>query len=98
MQVEVDVKCMQTNFGGHGLSSFGDFAPFHLPSKTAKISFQLMDYSPWGSENGISSKNLRKYRLTLPLSLPPFPSSLDHSISSFPPPPSLSSFSIRFWY
>ena len=28
MQVEVDVKCMQTNFGGCGLSGFGDFAHF----------------------------------------------------------------------
>ena len=28
MQVEVDVKCRQTNFGGCGLSGFGDFAPF----------------------------------------------------------------------
>ena len=32
MQVEGDVKCMQTNFGGHGLSSFGHFGPFHFPS------------------------------------------------------------------
>ena len=24
--VEVDVKCMQTKFGGHGLSGFGDIA------------------------------------------------------------------------
>ena len=24
MQVGIDVKCMHTNFGGHGLSSFGD--------------------------------------------------------------------------
>ena len=24
MQVEIDVKCMHTNFGGHGLSGFGD--------------------------------------------------------------------------
>ena len=24
MHVEIDVKCMHTNFGGHGLSSFGD--------------------------------------------------------------------------
>ena len=24
MQVEIDVKCMHTNFGGRGLSSFGD--------------------------------------------------------------------------
>ena len=28
MQVEVDVKCMQTNFDGCGLSSFGDFFAF----------------------------------------------------------------------
>ena len=32
-----DVKCMQTNFVGYGLSGFGDFSPFCLPSKTAKI-------------------------------------------------------------
>ena len=24
MQVEIDVKCMHTHFGGRGLSSFGD--------------------------------------------------------------------------
>ena len=30
MQVEVDVKCMQTNFGVRGISSFGDFAPFQI--------------------------------------------------------------------
>ena len=47
MQVEVDVKCMQTNFGGCGLSGFGVMAPFCLPSKTAKISLRTMDYSPW---------------------------------------------------
>ena len=43
MQVEVDVKYMQTNFGGPGLSSFGDFAPFqiwptmHLPSENHSV-------------------------------------------------------------
>ena len=26
IQVEVDVKCMHINFGGHSLSSFGDIA------------------------------------------------------------------------
>ena len=26
MQVGIDVTCMYTNFGGHGLSSFGDTA------------------------------------------------------------------------
>ena len=58
MQVEVDVKCMQTNFDGRGLSGFGDMTPFCLPSKTAKISFQTMDYSdsPCGSKNRIGSK------------------------------------------
>ena len=28
MQVGVDVKCMHTNFGRHGLSNFGDIATF----------------------------------------------------------------------
>ena len=28
MQVEVDVKCMETNFGRRGFSGFGDFAPY----------------------------------------------------------------------
>ena len=28
MQVGIDVKCMHTNFGGRGLSSFGDIATF----------------------------------------------------------------------
>ena len=40
MQVEVDVKCMQTNFGGLGLSGFRDFAPFF---HNGQISFQTMD-------------------------------------------------------
>ena len=30
MLVEVDVKSMHTKFGGHGLSSFGDFATFQI--------------------------------------------------------------------
>ena len=28
MQVEIDVKCMHTNFGGRSLSGFGDTATF----------------------------------------------------------------------
>ena len=28
MQVGIDDKCMYTNFGGHGLLSFGDIATF----------------------------------------------------------------------
>ena len=38
------MKCMETNFGGHGLSSFRDFALFCLPSKVNKFPFQIMDY------------------------------------------------------
>ena len=39
MQVVIDVPCMHTNFGGHGLSSFGVMAPFHLPQKQPKFPF-----------------------------------------------------------
>ena len=56
MQVEVDVKCMQTKFGEHSLSSFGDLAPYSLPSKTAKVSLQTMDYSPLGSKIELAQK------------------------------------------
>ena len=47
MQVEVDVKCMQTNFGGHGLFSFRDLASFCLPSKQPKLPF-----GPWTIVHG----------------------------------------------
>ena len=30
MQVGIDVTCMQTNFGVHGFSGYGDFASFCL--------------------------------------------------------------------
>ena len=40
MQVGIDVTCMQTNFGGHGLFGFGDIATF----KMAKFPYQTMDY------------------------------------------------------
>ena len=30
MQVEVDVKCMHINIGGHGLSGFGDNISFQI--------------------------------------------------------------------
>ena len=45
MLVGVDVRCMHTNFGGHGLFSFGDIAT----SKNGQIS---------PSDHGLSSKNL----------------------------------------
>ena len=47
MQVEVDAKRMQTNFGGCGLSGFGDFAPFSLPSKQPNFPF-----GPWAIVHG----------------------------------------------
>ena len=56
MQVEVDVKCMQTNFGGHGHLSVSEImAPFvkHL-QKQPKFPFLTMDYSPWVSKNLIN--------------------------------------------
>ena len=30
MQVGIDVKCMQINFGGHGLFGFRDIATFQI--------------------------------------------------------------------
>ena len=50
MQVEVDPKCMQTNFDGRDLSGFGDLSPFSFAFKTAKISLRTMGYSPWGQK------------------------------------------------
>ena len=63
MQVEVDVKCMQFNFGGHGLFSFGDFAPFSFAFKMVKISLRAMGYSPWGSKNRIGSKKFMQVEI-----------------------------------
>ena len=61
MQVEVDVKCMQTKINRCGHFGFGDFAPFCLPSKTAKFAFLTMDYSPWSSKNLINWNQLIKF-------------------------------------
>ena len=57
MQVVIDVKYMHTNFGGCGLSGFGDIAI----SKTAKFPFLSMDYSPWSSKNLIDRNRLKKF-------------------------------------
>ena len=40
MQVGVDVKCMDINFGGHCLSGFRDIATF----KIGQNPFETMDY------------------------------------------------------
>ena len=57
MQVEMDVKCMHTNFGGRGLFSF----EILLLSKMAKFPFLTMDYSQWSSENLINRNRLKKF-------------------------------------
>ena len=58
MQVEVDVKCMQANFSGHGLSGFGDLVPSSLPSKTAKFSLLTMGYIVHGGQILESARNI----------------------------------------
>ena len=56
MHVRVYVKCMHTNFGGRGLSSFRDIATF----KNSKFHFSTMD-SPWSSKNLIDWNRLKKF-------------------------------------
>ena len=58
MQVGIDVKCMYTNFGGRGLSGFGDTGYL---SKMAKFPLRPMDYSPWSSKNLIDRNRLKKF-------------------------------------
>ena len=48
---------MCTNFGGRGLSAFGDTATL----KNGQISFPTMDYSPWSSKNLIDQNWLKKF-------------------------------------
>ena len=47
MQVEVDVKCMETNFGGRGLSGIEVMAPFACLQKRPKFPF-----GPWAIVHG----------------------------------------------
>ena len=62
MQVEVDVKCMQSNFGGCGSFGLGDSAPFCFPSKTAKISLQTMGYIVHGGQKIESTQKIHASR------------------------------------
>ena len=41
------MKCMETNFGGHDISGFGDFLLFQTPSKRPKFPF-----GPWTIVHG----------------------------------------------
>ena len=53
MQVGIDVKCMCTNFGGRGLSGFGD-------TTTLKNGqFSLSGHGPWSSKNLIDQNWLK---------------------------------------
>ena len=58
MQVEINVKCMHTNFGGRGFFGFGDIATF----KNGKISPSDHGlYSPWSSKNLIDRNWTKKF-------------------------------------
>ena len=56
MQVEIDVTCMYTNFGGRGLFGFGDIATL----KNGQISL-LTHGHPWSSKNLIDRNRLKKF-------------------------------------
>ena len=59
MQVGVNVTCMYTSFGGHGLSGFGDMATF---KKRPNFPFGAWTiYSPWSSKNLIDQNRLKKF-------------------------------------
>ena len=57
MQVDIDVTCMYTNFGGCGHY----ILEIPVLSKTAKFPFLTMDYSPWSSKNLINQNQLKKF-------------------------------------
>ena len=57
MQVEVNVTCMYTSFGGRGLSGFGDIASFQ---KRTNFPFGAWT-SPWSSKNLIDRNRLKKF-------------------------------------
>ena len=59
MQVGIDVTCIHTDFGGHGLSGFGDTATF----KIGQISLldHVLQYSPWSAKNLINQNRLKKF-------------------------------------
>ena len=56
MQVGIDVKCMHTDFGGHGFFGFGDMVTFQKWPN-----FPFGAYSPWSSKNLIDWNQLKKF-------------------------------------
>ena len=70
MQVEVDVKHMQANFGGRGLCGFGVMAPFCLHSKRPNFPF-----GPWAidvkhMQANFGGRGLSGFRVMAPFCLP----------------------------
>ena len=57
MQEGMDVTCMYIDFGGHGLSTFGDTTTF----KNGQFSLRTVDYSSWSSKNLIDRNQLKKF-------------------------------------
>ena len=57
MQVGIDVRCIHTNFGGCGLSGFGDTSTF----KNGQFSLSGHGLCPWSSKNSIDRNQLKKF-------------------------------------
>ena len=55
MKVDLDVTCMYTDFGGHGLPVL----EIPVLSKTTKFSSRTMDISPWSSKKLIHQNWLK---------------------------------------
>ena len=60
MQVGIDVKCMYTNFGGCGLSGFGDIATFQKRPNFPFEAWTIVHGHGKIQSIGIGSKNLCK--------------------------------------
>ena len=60
MQVDVDVTCIRTNFGGRGLSRFGDIGTFK--NDQFSLSDHGLYYSPWSSKKFNSLESAQKNR------------------------------------
>ena len=65
MQVGIDVKCIYTNFGGCGLSSFGDIATFQKRPNFPFEAWTIVHGHGKIQLIGIDSKNSCKYGLML---------------------------------
>ena len=60
MQVGIDVKCMHTDFGGRGLSGFGDMATFQKRPNFPFGAWTIVHGHGKIQLIGIGSKNLCK--------------------------------------